>query len=393
MDQHQSIKEYLSKYKNLEIATSDDNQSILDFLANVPMESDRVSLRYDRSPDFFRLLNEQASFSYVIKILNKDKSIGGIGVFTVRKAWENGQEHHIGYTSDLRISPTLSMRSRVQWRNAYASIIKDFKSVTELKNLTYFYTAILDDNESALRSFTKGETGFSYKKISSYRSINIFGQKPFFNQKKFNRYNFSDYDKKQLIGFLSKVTSKLSSGYYYNNQTDDESVRREKEIKGYDYKNYLVIKDEEGDIISCCYPFHTSDSRNIIIDKMDVGYKILTSLSPFFKGKKLKTGESLKILYLTDLHFDESLTEDERAHITLSYVSHLIDNKIQKQFHLITILDFYNEQLTNKLKLNGHLFEEKKATLYQVLHSDHIENNSYYKIPKQKEIGFELALA
>jgi hypothetical protein len=393
MVEQQSLTEYLSKYKNLEVATIPDNEDILDFLANVPMESDRVSLRYDRSPDFFRLLKEQASFSYVIKILNKDKTIGGIGVFTVRKAWENGKLHYIGYTSDLRISPTLSMRSRVQWRNGYASIIKDFKLITEFKNLTYFYTAILDDNERALRSFTKGDTGFSYQKVSSYRSLNIFGKKPFSKQNKYNRYEFSKYSKKELISFLSKITSKLSSGYYYNNQDNDESTRREKEIMGYNYDEYLVIKDEEGDIISCCYPFHTSESRNIIIDKMDVGYKMLTSLSPFYNGKKLKTGESLRILYFTDLQFDESLTEDERAHITLSYINYLSENKIQRNFHLITILDFYNEQLTSKLKLNGHLVEEKKATLYQVLHTDHIENNSYYKIPKQKEIGFELALA
>lgn len=393
MDQKQSLQEYFNKYQNLEVASQADNQEILDFLANVPMESDRVSLRYDRSPDFFKLLKEQASFAYVIKILNKDKTLGGIGVFTVRKAWEKGEQHLVGYTSDLRISPTLSMRSRVDWRNAYASIIKDFKSIEELKNLTYFYTAILDDNEQALRSFTKGGTGFSYQKISSYRSINIFGQKPFSTQKKYNEYSFSKYTKNELIGFLTKINSKLSNGHYYNNQNSDESLRREKEIDHYDFNDYLVIKDQEGSIISCCYPFHTSSSRNIIIDKMDFAYKVLTTLSPFYKGKRLKIGQSLKILYLTDLYFDDTLSEVEKAHIILSYVCHIIKNKINKGFHLITILDFFNEELTSKLKLNGHLFEEKKATIYQVLHSNHKDDKSYYKVPKQKEIGFELAFA
>ena len=48
-----NLQELVSRYKNLSLATLEDNQKILDFYDTKSINTSSYALRYDRKPDFF----------------------------------------------------------------------------------------------------------------------------------------------------------------------------------------------------------------------------------------------------------------------------------------------------------------------------------------------------
>jgi hypothetical protein len=397
-----SLEDYLKEAPNIEVATTSDNLEINTFLESIPMEADSVALKYDRTPDFFQFLKEQANFSYVIKMLNKDMSIGGIGVITVRYAWVDGIKACVAYTSDLRVSTTLWGRTRVQWRKYYEGIVKDAYKIKEFSQVKFFYTAIFDDNERARSALVNTKSAFSYQAICPYRSINIYARRLCLkNIKKSilpNHYSLhhQDNDQKELRRFLHVTNKEKQGGQYYDSpdkSEQDEYYRRKKVVHDYDYQKYLVVKDEDGNIISCCYPWSNNQSRKIVIEKMNTRYKIFTQVLPFIGGKKLKQGQGLKILYLIDLSFKEGISAHDKNLIICSYLQYLYKNGANKDYHIINMIDYYCPELTKKLKQHGYFFEPKEATLYQVLHNDHLGEQKHYKVLDKETLSLELAFS
>lgn len=386
-----TLEEHLSSYKNLALAQTSDNEEILHFLKNIPMESAAVSLKYDRAPDFFALLKAQGHRFFVIKFLNKDKSIGGIGVITIRYAWVNGRQGQVAYTSDLRVSPTLYNRARLDWRNYYTDMIRVFKSIDELADVDYFHTAILDDNEQAIRALCNPKSKLKYEKICPYRSVSLYGRLPF-NSLKTN-YTVSSTPKvSELESFLEQTNKQITGGQFYAQDSDlSELKRRSHNLPDYAPQKYLVIRDSNGKIIACTIPTSNQNMRRIVIHKMNFRYKVLTCLTPLIRGKRLKTGQGLKILYLSDLCFLETLNDQEKSNIVTSFIKYIYKNKLNETYHLITFNDQYNSKMLSTLRKHGHFFETKKGTLFQVRHIDHDEK--YLKIDQCNNMSFELALS
>jgi hypothetical protein len=392
MERKQTLKEYLKVFPNIVLGEPEDNEDILSFLRGVPMESGEISLRYKRAPDYFKFLKEQSDHFYIFKMLNKDLSLGGIGVFSIRDAWIDGKKARVGYTCDLRVSPTLWSRARVQWRKTYSSLMKDYQLIDEFDGVEYFYTAVLDDNEAAIRALTQSSKGFVYRPICKYQSLNIYGRTPLLNR--FTNTNVgvtTGANKEELLSFLEAQNRSIPGGYYYDHgDSHDEAVRREQYIEGYDFSKYLVVKNNEGRIIACCNPWSTSKSRQIIVDNMDVKTKLLGALMPLASGKRLCAGDPLNMLYLCDLTYEQSLDEKGREDCLLGFLHYVYDQGLQKNYHLITILDFYQPGIKKALTKSHYLFESKGGTLFQVC-SDEASEDTY--MDPVKQIGFELAFS
>jgi len=387
----ESMSKHLEQYENLELASIKDNKEILDFLVKVPMESDDFSLRYNRAPDFFKLLEAQGNQSFVFKMLNKDKSLGGLGVITTRKCWFNNKESLIAYTSDLRVSPLLYKRTRLEWRKLYTDYIRDYKSINELKDIAFFHTAVLDDNEKAIKSLKSKKSKFVYNDICPYRSISLYGRLPLSSNKVAYKIE-SNLSAHQIESFLSKCHKNLPAGQFYQvDHPESEFNKRKKNLSEYDAQNFLVIRNEYGEIKAAMVPIDTASLREIVIDKMNWRYKLLSYLTPLLKGKRLKVGESLNILYMSDLTFADDIGDKEKSELTLSFINYLYCHKHHKNYHLITFIDYYNESLLNILRKDGHFFETKAGTIYQVSHIDHKESDSL--VSPCQNMAFELALS
>jgi len=154
-----SLQQLLKSYKYIQRANQSDGREINKFLETVPMDASNLVLRYTRGDDFFAFFKIQAEKYFVFKFINLDGSIGGICVVVLRRGYVNGEPQMLGYLCDLRVSPKLNKRARVEWRKCYAEFLRNYKKYPELDGCQYMYSAIFGGNEQALNSLTnnKGE--------------------------------------------------------------------------------------------------------------------------------------------------------------------------------------------------------------------------------------------
>lgn len=385
----------LEKYKFIRLASSKDNNEILEFLKSIPMESGEISLRYERAPDFFSLLKEQGESSAVFVFLEKDGSIGGLSALSIRACWLEGRPSKVAYLSDLRVSPTLNKRARVEWRKCYAEILKNFREIEELEGVDSFYSSILDDNEDAIRSFTRDKSDIVYKPMRKYDSINILGRIPLLStsSKQFKSRLAINSDKKRILKFLADTNKEKVFGQFFTStldNTENEWSRRFKTWNNIKIEDFILV-EKDGDIVSLCLPWSNGESRRLMVDKANFGLRLLGKAVSILRQKPIGVGHELKVLYLTHLEFSSTLTPSESAECLSEIIDRVYNDKSDSESHIISYLNFEGNELDTSVKGGRFVVQKTPATIYQVMHRDELPN--IINIDKRESIGFELGLA
>jgi ribosomal protein S18 acetylase RimI-like enzyme len=87
----------------LRYATADDNEQLIRLAAACPMVGE-ISLRIDRSPDFFAL-NRLEGTRWKVGVAEREGAIVGCVAISERRSFVNGRESRTGYASDLKVHP------------------------------------------------------------------------------------------------------------------------------------------------------------------------------------------------------------------------------------------------------------------------------------------------
>lgn len=140
-------------------AIDSDNEEILNLTSITPMKAE-ISIRIDRSPDFFRLLDIRGdSFVLVAEMMNK--IIGTFSASTV-DVYINGKPEKVCYLGDFKIDPHYH-RSTTAARLAKAML---HKLVSKNADLLFFTAAY--GNDSVI-PFSKGRAN-----LPTFTEVGIF---------------------------------------------------------------------------------------------------------------------------------------------------------------------------------------------------------------------------
>jgi len=381
-----SINEILKVAPQIKLATEEDNFRIIQFLKTVTMKTDGMELYYDRSPDFFSFLKEQGEKFFVFLFENKDSSLHGMAIITLRKAYVNNSIVSVGYLSDLRIDSKLDKRVRVIWRKIYANILKNCENIVELNGCKYFYSAILGGNETAINSLTKNKGEIIYHQVAQYKAVTILGRLfKIFLDRKYVLKQGNEIDHDNLISFLDLQETKKMFGYVFNKEKNYEINRRLKYWKNYSLNNFLVVCKRDGTIVSATLPWCDEESRKLVVKKASLINKVLGLSKYLLNTKPLFEGEPLKFLYLTHLVFDSSISIKDQHQIIKFYLQFLFRKGILKKYHGISFLDFSG--FSNRLSGKKYVKQVTDGLFFQVAHSEK------ELLSTDEKISFEIAIS
>lgn len=399
-----SIKELVAeKYDRVSLATEADNAAILAFLPSVAMDTDALQLRYQRDPDFFALLRAQGLPFVVFLFHNDDGSIGGMSVITSRDCLLQGRRTTICYAGDLRISPKISRRARLQWRKIYRDIAAGYRFFAELNYPEYMFTVIMDGNKDAIRAFLKPTANPVYRQLVDFQSVNILAQlwqagcrRRYRASEKQNGYRFSwasDADLPNIQIFLEQENKGKKLGHNFSASGNDELLRRFTQWPDFSIASFLLLKDKTGEIIATMAPWSNGNARRIVVEKAPLPLRLLGRCLPLFGRRAIKENHELKILYLTCLEINKAKDVTEQQHILALMLDFLAVDRRCRQYNLLSFIDNFHKPLAIGLAKKGYLLTTKKAALYQVLSPEEAKEQRFLTVDEDELPGFELATA
>lgn len=382
-----NLNTLLAPYKNFSLSTPDDNQGILDFFKTITMDTKAFSLRYDRGTDFFEFSKEQSENAYTFVIKDEKGIVRGCASIALIPHLINGKKEICAYLGDLRISPLLSAKIRILWKKCYGEIIENFNQLEEFQGVNFLYSAILDENQNAMRSLLKNNDQLFYHELTTYQSINIFAPK-LFSKSSSSQFLIEACTQSEIRSFLSERSSGSGMHNYVldNDEANDELQRRFNSWNSFSADSFLTVKNQSGKIVATTAPW-SCQSKKLVIEKMSTSLKLLGVLLPFLKIPKIKEAEPIKILYLTHLTFAKGLTKKDREEILKLMITKLLKSK-NRNFHLISFFTFPNWEL-GPLPFYS---QNTKAKFYQVMSKAQFQNNEHFDL-KNEVPAFELGIS
>lgn len=382
-----NLNTILDAYKYFSVASASDNPGILEFFKTVTMDTKTFSLRYDRGADFFEFSREQSEHCTIFIIKDEKGIIRGCASIALIPHLINGRKETCAYLGDLRISPLLNAKIRILWRKCYGEIIANFNQLEEFLGVNFLYSAILDENQNAMRSLLKNNDQLFYHELTSYQTFNVFAPK-LFSPNTSSKYLFEEPRENEIRKFLSKRCKGLGMHNYIliNNDANDELKRRLENWNNFSINSFLTIKNQSGEIVAVTAPW-ICQSKKLVIEKMSIPLKVFGILLPFLKIPIIKEKEPIKTLYLTHLTFSQNLSKYDREEILQLILTRLLKSK-NRNFHFISFFVF------PKWELGSLPFYSQKtnAKFYQVMSKKQHEGGEYFDL-KNEVPAFEIGIS
>lgn len=385
-----NIKDILAPYKFFELAGPSDNQGLLDFFKTMTMDTSAYSIRYDRGDDFFSFTNEQSKRSYVFIIRDEKGIIKGTAAIALIPHFLDGKKEICAYLGDLRISPSLNPKIRVLWKKCYSDIITNFVNLDEFKDIRYLYSAILDDNQNAMRSLLKNNDQIYYHELSHYETINIYSNH-FFNRNRLKSKTFeiTNGSPDEIHSFLGQDSSRSGMKQYISpsDNDKDELHQRFQRWENFSFDSFITVKNKtNNDIVFTCAP-HMPRTKKLIAERMSLPHKLLGLLLPLLGIPALREKKEIKVLYLTHLVFSPTLSSIEKTEVLSLVLGTLLKNK-HRNYHLISFFYFPQWNLPSLPFYN----ETTKAKLYQVMSKSQYESKEFLNL-RNSPPAFEIGIA
>jgi len=397
-----TVKDLVQKYDRVFLATPENNGEILSFFSTISMDTTDLLLRYERSPDFFAFFEPQGLPTVVFLYRNDDGSLGGVSSVSTRNCLVNGKQVVIGYAGDLRLSPKMSRKTRVQWRKIYREFMENYRTYEDLGYPAYMFSVIMAGNRDAMQAFLKPTANPRYHKLLDFNSVNIFGKifnpaYTFINKIKLKNRNYSMAwaEKKDLPAlkyFLAKENNTKKLGFNYTATVNGELERRLRYWDSFNVTSVLLVW-QNNTIIACIAPWSNGTSRRVVVEKAPLSLKVLGGILPLCGKKAIKVDDELTILYLTCLEIDSAKSMQEREEIFGFMVDFLITGGHCRQYNIVSFLDGSSCRLSKGIAGKGYVCSKQKSSLYQVLSPEEERGKRFLSVKDGEIVGFELATA
>jgi hypothetical protein len=400
----------MAPYPQITLAQPEDNLPILQFLDSVSMNTNSLSLRYVRTPDYFAFTRQQGVQSSIFLFRNENGSIGGMGTIALRNQYVRGKLVRTGYHCELRTTPSLSRRARIQWRQLYRDLIRHRHTISDYGGCAYFYTAVLNGNQAAEVALTRKNKDFIYRRIGTYHAAALLGRAPGarwypFAEGRFRRPNLlsaglqvrpaDTSDTEPLRKFLHRINEQLTlgDGFLPPGDSPDEWVRRQNSWSGFDARAFFIVEDRTGAIRGTVCPWLQAPERRLVLENMSTTQKLLNSALPLFGNRRIRNGSELNVLHLSHFAVDPELHTDLQTSVFELLLIACHNSPARKEAHLMTFRIPDQIPLNEVLWRNGFLYQTTGSTLYQILAPEDDQNETLLPDAEESPFQFELHIA
>lgn len=363
------LEELLSRHPSVRLASSQDNDRILEFFNSLPMTGKTIDLQYDRSPDFFHFLKFHSD-SFFVFLLEDNGSLQGVGTLVIRPGVIRGEEHPVGYLGDLRVKA--GKRNAVNWRKFYQDLITNSPLIEELRFTKYFSTVVIDSNKAAQNSLVlSGKNSFQYHLLDRYEMINVYFKNPFLPIKSQYQTRFATKNDKALLKeFFLESEYKKPFGFPELFEFALGNWNR------FSIEDFVIVMNKEK-IVAMAGLWCPSPMKKIYLRKLSLPLKLMGLFLKLRKNGFPSLEQELKPLYLTHLNYTDP--EALKSLINFSLKSPKFRN-----FHMLSFTYFHSAKAESALA--PFVCDKIAMALYQV-RDPQVEALKGNELP-----GFEMAL-
>lgn len=222
-----------------------------------------INYRVERTDSFFlqyRLVTEDYS-TYMIKDNSGD--IAGLSSILFRKGYVNHQEQNIGYLTDLRVK----QGSDINWTETMAPV---FQREMEERNSQYLFSDLEQyENQmyqTLLRARNRGSHHIRYHLMRKFFLVMLFGRK-FWRDEPLRSIKIEMGQTEDIEAICQYLKSKSVGKPLSFNLTPEELERRFRIWPHFSIQNFILARNNLGDIIGCMAPWNNKHVQQWIAHK------------------------------------------------------------------------------------------------------------------------------
>jgi len=298
-----------------------------------------MSLRFDRSPDYFALHNAHSS-DHVTWLLRRDEQIHGIGSFVYRRGWVNGEIHPIVYMADLRLSRNRFVAGR--WRSLMREILAAAHHANGAK---LAYCSILRDNKAGHQALlrAKGDPATQFEHLRGYSNVSIVARKPWALSSADNRRvrRARSEDQSLLRDFVARQSQATQFGPVFDSAA---WIRRLNVWPDFGVENFYLAFDESDELVGCLAPWDSSAINRIVLDRLpqsaEIVRRVCNALTPITGRPRVHTGPGT---FLPDISLTHVFVENRSAEVLATLLDSALRDIFSAGRHATVSLCVYDD--------------------------------------------------
>lgn len=279
-------------------ARREDSDAIIAFQVRHAMQTE-LGMHFDRSPDFFALLDAHSP-THETWLLLDDGAIKGVGSIVVRDGYLGGKPEPVAYLGDLRVTP-----HRIASRIWAAALQRQLAELREQLGVRFAYGCIVRSNRlahaSLLRSRRPDLPGLIHWR--GYSNVSILARKPWRSRTHcFQVRRAGPGDEETIRAFLDAESRAQLGGVVFDAPT---WRRRLTSWPEFGVERCYLAFDPRGRLVGCLAPWDMRALKRIVLHRMSSGLGLLRHglnlIAPLLGKPRIGAGASsfLPDVYLT----------------------------------------------------------------------------------------------
>ncbi len=389
------VSELLAPYPLISLARESDNDEILNFLDAIDMKTARGGIKFSRRPDFFALQRAQAEDTLTFLLRNPDGELSGTAVYAITTMRVRGRDERVAYTCDLRLSPRINRRTRLQFRDIYVDATRHAHTIAEFGGTRTIITSIFDENRAAISTLVGKKEGRArdmvYRPVFPYHNITVLGRLPL--SRALVTHN--------VIRCPSSRVDDLRDFLVSNPEGSEltfapQELERRRGVVGFRWEDFLVVLDADGAIQAAGLPVSDEKFRKLVLQGLGPSLRALGEALPVLGRPALREGEPLRTAYLGFLKIrarDPHEHEDLLASLLHRYLDLEREKPIAERYHNLVVMEPQARQMDRRLRLKGLITMSLPATVYQVVHRENHQKRNLLRLRPDQRMDFEVGFA
>lgn len=252
-----------------------------------------MTLRFDRSPDYFALPAAHSN-EHETWLLTRGGEIVGLGSIVARPGYIDGSPETVLYLSELRTCPRRDVAGR--WRSLLRGRLDAIRETTDAR---FGYCCIIRRNRLARASVLReSNDGPRFFHLRGYANVSILARKPWSSRSRgeVSIRKAADGDSDAVRRFLDAESRRRPFGPVF-----DESTWRHRLTTWPDFglDRFYVAVDGRGELAGCLAPWDASTINRIVVDRLPPGVSALrlthNLLSPLTGKPRIDVGPDTSI--------------------------------------------------------------------------------------------------
>lgn len=371
VEERSDVAGLFARFPRIRLATRDDQPSLTALHRSFAMESGAVSLTYDFAGAPLEAAGESGTPTFVA-LFEEEGQLRGTASLACRRARVGDETIPYAYLANLRVAPGMSAGLRREWRAFYGALVRQARSLPSAGEPRFLLTAVLDENQAAMRALTRRLKEVRYLPLQRYVSVTALAPTPLARRRTCGvELRFAGpTDLPRIRAFLSEAAFRRGLGEDFSlSGHKDELSRRLRCWRDFSVRDFIVAEADDGRLLAVTAP-RLTPSRKLRLERASRPLRAALRGARLLGVPAVQVPGPLELLYLTHLELSPALSVERREAVLEALLAFVWERVSRpRRAHALSFA-LWPELGWPLRRLRGWLQLRTPGTLYQVVARD-----------------------